>query len=183
MSPDVRISIELFKGITRSVARSLDLEIVAHTLAQYLVGALPIKACAVFTLEEESNQLLRLASFGLSPSYQSKGRVFGDKSLSTNLKGEVVVVPDVRESDLLQYPEQAIEEGIGAIVSVPIVFTGRVTGALRLYHSQVWKPSESDLDSLAVLAEVIGLAMAYTNLSQACSDICSLLNTAELRRA
>jgi len=179
MSPDVRISIELFKGITRAVARSLDLEILAHTLAQYLVGALALKACAVFTLEEESNQLFRLASFGLSPSYQSKGRVFGDKSLATNQKGEVVVVSDVRESDLLQYPEQAIEEGIGSIVSVPIVFLGRVTGALRLYHSRVWNPSESDLDSLAVLAEVIGLAMAYTNLSHACSDICTVLASAE----
>ncbi|MGD8387110.1 MAG: GAF domain-containing protein [Desulfobacteraceae bacterium] len=180
MSPDVRITIELFKGITRAVARSLDIETVAHTLAQYLVGALAIKACAVFTLEMGSNQLLRLASFGLSPSYQSKGRVFGDKSLATNLKGEVVVVPDIRESDLLQYPEQAIKEGIGAIVSVPIVFSGRVTGALRLYHSQVWNPSESDLDSLAVLAEVIGLAMAYTNLSHSCADICTVLSSAEL---
>jgi hypothetical protein len=39
-----------------------------------------------------------------------------------------------------------------------------VIGALRLYHHSVWNLSVSDLDSLMLLSEIIGLALMYTRL-------------------
>ena len=71
-----------------------------------------------------------------------------------------------KQSKALQYPEQTRAEGIRAIVSLPVQLNGRVIGALRLYHREVWKLSDRDLDSLLVLAEMIGLAMSYTGLAQ-----------------
>ena len=81
--------------------------------------------------------------------------------------GKPFVIRDVQGTDKLQYPEDAEKEGIGAIVSVPINFSGKVIGALRLYHHEVWDISDRDLDSLLVLSENIGLAMTYTRVLKA----------------
>jgi transcriptional regulator with GAF, ATPase, and Fis domain len=93
--------------------------------------------------------------------------VLSKKSIARTLKGEPVVVSDIEKAKVLQYPEQTRAEGIRAIISLPVVLYGQVIGALRLYHREVWKISDRDLDSLLVLAEMIGLAMSYTRLSQA----------------
>jgi hypothetical protein len=73
----------------------------------------------------------------------------------------------VNKTDQLQYPDDAKNEGIGAIVSVPILFYNKVIGELRLYHHEAWDISDKDIDSLLVLAENIGLAMTYTRLLNA----------------
>ena len=100
-------------------------------------------------------------------AYVHKGPVLTDKSISETSTGTPTVVRDVKNTERLQYQEDAIKEGIGAIVSVPINFYGKVIGALRLYHHDTWDISEKDVDSLFVLAEGIGLAMTYTRVLKA----------------
>ena len=171
MSAEEKIDIDLFKIVFRAIAQSDNLDIMANHLTQLLVAALEIKGCTIFALNTESNELENVASFGLSMDYLEKGPVLSDKSIADTHKGRPVVIPNVANSDRLQYPENAVAEGIGAIVSVPIQFTGRVIGALRLYHDQVWNISERDVDSLLVLAENIGLAMTYTRVLKAIRTI------------
>jgi transcriptional regulator with GAF, ATPase, and Fis domain len=171
MSVEEKIDIDLFKVVFRAMAQSDNLEIMTNHLTQLLVAALEIKGCTIFALNTDSNELENLASFGLSTGYLEKGPVLSDKSIADTFKGKSVVVPDVRNTDRLQYPQDAVAEGIGAIVSVPINFYGRVIGALRLYHSDVWEISERDVDSLLVLAENIGLAMTYTRVLKALKTI------------
>jgi signal transduction protein with GAF and PtsI domain len=77
---------------------------------------------------------------------------------------------------MLQYPDNAKEEGIRAIVSVPVVFSGKVIGELRLYHHEAWNISERDVDSLVLLAENIGLAMTYTRLLNAMQAVKDTVN-------
>ena len=171
MSAEEKIDIDLFKVVFRAIAESDNLEIMATHLTQLLVAALEIKGCTIFALNPESNELEDLASFGLSMNYLEKGPVLSDKSITDTFKGKPIVIPDVNNSNRLQYPQDAKKEGIGAIVSVPINFSGRVIGALRLYHKQVWDISERDVDSLLVLAENIGLAMTYTRVLKALKTI------------
>ena len=171
MSAQEKIDIDLFKVVFRAIAQSDNLEIMANHLTQLLVAALEIKGCTIFALNPESNELEDLASFGLSMSYLEKGPVLSDKSISNTFKGKPTVIPDVNNTDRLQYPQDAKDEGIGAIVSVPINFNGRVVGALRLYHNDVWDISDRDIDSLLVLSENIGLAMTYTRVLNALKTI------------
>ena len=77
--------------------------------------------------------------------------------------------------DRLQYPEAARKEGIGAILSIPIIFLGDVIGVLRLYHHKTWDVSGTDVDSLLVLGEIIGLAMRYTSLLNAAQTFSEVL--------
>ena len=178
MSSEVKITIETFKTVTKAIAQSDNLDIMANHLAQLLVTALDIKGCAIFVQDPDIKELEILASFGLSPKYLSKGPLLADKSLVANLKGEPVIVTDVSKDKNIQYPEEARKEGVAAILSVPIVFLNEVLGALRLYHYDTWHISEHDLDSLHLLAEHVGLVMTYTRLRNAIQSITEVINLA-----
>jgi transcriptional regulator with GAF, ATPase, and Fis domain len=171
-----KIDIEVFKAVTRAIAQSDDLEVMTGHLAQLLVGTLEIKGCSIFAFEPQSRELERLSSFGLSSGYLNKGPVFSDKSIGDIKKGKPVIIRDLNDTDLLQYPQEAKEEGIGAIVSLPIKFYGKNIGALRLYHHEQWEISQKDVDSLLVLAENIGLAMTYTRVLNALKEVKDTVN-------
>jgi transcriptional regulator with GAF, ATPase, and Fis domain len=171
MQTEDRINIDIFKVVTRAIAESDHLEIMAKHLMQLLVDALEIKGATIFATNEETKELEVLGSFGLSIRYMNKGPVFINRSIRSVEKRKAVVVKDVKNSDLLQYSADALQEGIGAIVSVPISFSGRVIGVLRLYHHDQWNISDRDLDSLFVLAEIIGLAMMYARMRYAIHQV------------
>jgi signal transduction protein with GAF and PtsI domain len=176
MSVQEKIDINIFKLVFRAIAHSDNLEIMANHLAQLLVAALEIKGCTIFALNPDSGELEVLASFGMSMGYVHKGPLLSKKSIAATLKGNPIVVRDVNDTDQLQYPQDAVKEGIGAIVSVPILFFGEVVGAMRLYHHEIWDVSEKDVDSLLVLAENVGLAMAYTRVLKSLKAIRYTIN-------
>ena len=171
MSKEIKIDIDTFKVVTRAVAQSDNLEVMAGHLAQLLVGMLGIKGCSIFARNVETDELEPVATFGLSMQYLNKGPVLSEKSISRTIKGEPIVISDIKDSDMLQYPREAEEEGIRAVVSLPIQLYGRVIGALRLYHRDVLQMSQPDLDSLMLLAEIVGLAMTYTRLLNAMRNV------------
>jgi transcriptional regulator with GAF, ATPase, and Fis domain len=171
MSNEDRINIDIFKVVSKAIAESDNLGIMTNHLTQLLVGALGIKACTIFALNPDTTELEILASFGLSINYMNKGPILADKSIGDALKGEPIVIKDVTKTDKLQYPKEAVAEGIGSMVSHPIMFYGDPIGVLRLYHSAPWDISKRDLDSLQLLADNVGLAMMYTRLLNALQSI------------
>lgn len=171
MKKEQRINVEIFKIVSKSIAESDNLEIMTGHLCQLLVAALVIKGGAIFALNPATNELETLASFGLSPSYLSKGPLIADKSIAAAMKGKAVIIGDISKDTSLQYPKEAAKEGIASILSIPIIFSKEILGVLRLYHREVWDVSEQDIDSLLVLAENIGLSLRYTRLLNALQSI------------
>ncbi len=171
-----KIDIEIYKVVTRAMAESDNMEIMASQLTQLLVGTLEIKGSTIFVFNPETEELETMASFGLSVNYLNKGPVLVKKSLDHNVMKEPVVIRDVKESNRLQYPEDAKKEGIRAIVSLPITLSGKFVGVLRLYHFETWDISEQDLDTLSLLGENIGLVMMYTRLLNALRSVKEIMN-------
>ena len=176
MGTNEKIDIDTFKVVTRAIAESSDLNIMVNHLTQLLTGALGIKGCTLFVLNPDSKELELLANFGLSLVYLNKGTVSSDKSIGATLTGRAAVISDTSKTDQLQYPEDAQKEGIAAMVSIPIEFYGQTIGVLRLYHSEIWDISETDLDSLVLVGKNIALAMMYTRLLNAVQDIKDSVN-------
>jgi transcriptional regulator with GAF, ATPase, and Fis domain len=164
MDQNEKIDIELFKGIIRAIAGSRQMEVMAHHFTQLLVAALGIKGSTLFALNPETMELEPLASFGLSMEYLNKGPVLLDKSIDGIKTRKPVVVKNVKTSKRLQYAREAEEEGIGSIISLPVLFGKEMIGALRLYHHEPWRISKKDLDTLSLLAETIGMAMMFIRL-------------------
>jgi len=171
MGTSEKIDIDTFKVVTRAIAESSDLNIMVNHLTQLLTGTLGIKGCTLFVLNPDTKELELLANFGLSLVYLNKGTLLSDKSIGSTLTGRAAVIRDTSKTNQLQYPEDAQKEGIAAMVSIPNEFYGKTIGVLRLYHSEIWDISETDLDSLKLVGKNIALAMMYTRLLNAIQDI------------
>ena len=70
-----------------------------------------------------------------------------------------VVVPDVSADSRLQYPEACKKEGIGSILSVPIMFREKVIGVLRLYDAKPREFTYREVEFISALADQGGIAI------------------------
>ena len=176
MAVQSKIDLDIFQLIIEVITKSDNVDTMANQLTQILVGALGIKGATIFILNTELEALEILASSGLSINYINKGPVLVDKSIKLAANREPVIISDVTTSDRLQYPENAKEEDIRAIVSLPITLRGKIVGALRLYHSEVWNISEQDVENLQVLAQNIGIALMYFRLANVVQSMKETVN-------
>ena len=182
MNSEIKIGLQTFKAVTKSIAHSDNLDTMSSHLTQLLVAGMDIQGCAIFVLNPDSQELEILASFGLSVKYLTKGPLSAPRSITETFAGKTVVIPDVSDGNQLQYPQEAEAEGIRAIVSLPIVFSDEVIGILRLYHHEIWHVSEEDLDSLMHLSDNVALAMTYTRLLNGFQAIAEVLEQALPRK-
>lgn len=167
MSIENKIDIEIFKVIKSAMRKSSDVEEMGTSLVQLLTATLGIKGCTLFVANPDKKELEILTSFGLSTGYLTKGAISSQKSIAAIYNQEPMVITDTTQTDLLQYPEHAQKEGIKSIISLPVVFSNKVIGALRLYHHLFWAVSDQDLETLMLFADHVGMAMMYTRLLNA----------------
>ncbi len=171
MNVENKLNLDIFKVVCKALSRSENLRTMTKHMTQLLVGAMEIKGSTVFVLNPETKKLEVLASFGLSPDYLNKGPVMADRGICAIYEGGPVIVRDVSKDDRLQYPAEARQEGIGAIVSICIPFYEETIGGLRLYHHEQWDISDHDLDYLSIMVEHVGLAMMFTRVVSALQSI------------
>ena len=78
----------------------------------------------------------------------------------------IVVVPNAREYEHIQYPDACEREGIKSIVSVPIIFRDNVIGVLRLYGSESRKFTDKEIEFITALSEQGAIAIENARAMQ-----------------
>ncbi len=167
MCEENAITIDIFKVVRKAMAQTSDLEDMTSSMVQLLTGTLDIMGCTLFVSNPQEQELEIMTSFGLSDNYLQKGAISSQKSIASIYKQEPVVVKDTSNTDMLQYPEAAAKEGILSIVSLPVIFSGKVIGAMRLYSVKTWDISDQDVETLMMFADQVGMAMMYSRLLNA----------------
>nr|WP_320192062.1 GAF domain-containing protein [uncultured Desulfobacter sp.] len=176
MSFQNKIDLDTYKFIIETLTKSDDLTVMGSQLTSMLIGATGAKGATLFIINTEKEELEILATEGLSSAYVNKGPILVDQSMKHESNRTPVIIIDAQKSDILQYPDKAEEEGVRTIVSLPINIRGKVIGALRIYHSTVWEPSEEDLSFLQVLTHHVGMALMYFRLSTTVREIKESVN-------
>ena len=148
-----------FIHITKAISSSLDLNEVLDLIVKNTCKTTGSKGCTLMLLDEKGEKLEVKSSYGLSDSYVGKGPLSADRSISDTLKGKPVIIEDAASDPRLQYPQEAMREGIASIISVPIVLRERTIGALRLYTSVPCRFSEDDIDFLCAIGMQSGIAI------------------------
>ncbi len=148
-----------FIRIIRAISSSLDLKEVLHLIVKSTCEMTGSKGCALMLLDEEDQRLEVKSSYGLSDQYLRKGPISADKSIFDTLKGKPVIIEDATSDPKIQYPQEAKQEGIASIVSLPIVLRERVIGVLRLYTPVPCRFTTDDIDFLSAIAMQSGLAI------------------------
>ncbi|MEJ2182356.1 MAG: GAF domain-containing protein [Nitrospirota bacterium] len=138
----------------RSLSSTLSLDEVLGRLVERAAESLDLKAASIRLLGPERERLDVRATYGLSDAYLAKGPVEVARSPLDRecIAGNVVEISDVERDGRLQYQEAIREEGIGALLSVPLTSRGTVLGVLRVYTAHPYKFSRSEVDYISALA-------------------------------
>ncbi|MHC1727789.1 MAG: GAF domain-containing protein [Syntrophobacteraceae bacterium] len=148
-----------FLTVVKAISSTLDFEEVMGLLTRNIVEVIGLKASAIRLLNPRKRTLDLLSSYGLSDKYIQKGPVDADRSVREAMEGKVIFVLNASEDPRIQYQQNAREEGIGTILSIPLVLKSRIIGVLRLYSAGPRNFTEEEIRFAQGLADVGTIAI------------------------
>jgi signal transduction protein with GAF and PtsI domain len=162
--PARRIYLHEYKAISRAISTYEDFNLLANHFVEGVVTSFQVKGCSIMLYDDRQNQLFRVASFGLSRQYLSKGPIVIEDKHSSFFTGEPVFVQDFKTDPRVQYPEHAAQEGLVSMLSVPIKIRSETIGVVRIYNNKPWTLQDEDVDSFCSLGEHLGLLIENNGL-------------------
>lgn len=156
----------------RTVGSTLQLPQVLNRLVEATARAMDVRACSIRLLDAGNRWLEPVAAYGLSQAYLTKGPVDAENNALARevLSGKVVNIPDAPQSPLIQYPEEARQEGVRSMLSAPLIGKEGPLGILRAYAVEANHFNAEDEDFLAAIAAqgsiAIENALAYQAIEQ-----------------
>lgn len=157
----------LFFETAQTILASPALQPTLDALVERTVGALRVKAASLRLIDEQTGRLELVAQHGLSRAYLEKGALSADRSIPEVLDGRVVCIKDAFNDQRIQYRDAMHAEGINTVLSVPVIASEKVIGVLRLYNAERRDFSTPEVEFVAALAEMGGLAIANARLYEA----------------
>jgi FixJ family two-component response regulator len=150
----------VFEELKRRISSSLNLQEVLDLIVAGVTKGMGVKGCTIGLLDKKRDQLKVVAYQGLTQKYMEKGPIDPARSLSGMVQsGQDLYIEDVTQDTRVQYPEEAREEGIKSILSVPLLLKQELIGALRIYAATSHKFSPEELKFLHGLADQAALAI------------------------
>lgn len=154
MSTQENVYLSLFRDVCKKINSSLDIAEVLKAITENAVKTLAVKGCTIFLLEKSKKRLHVGSSSGLSDKYINKGPVDSEKSIVDTLSGNRVLVANAQSDPNIQYRQEAKEEGIASILSVPMSLKGTIIGVLRIYTAEPRQFSDIENEFISGLAEI-----------------------------
>jgi GAF domain-containing protein len=172
-----RMNYESLLKVTKALSMSKDPKEIIRITVDNIKETLNMKGCALYLINEETNEFELAAAHGLSDAYLRKGPVSVSRPLAKSLTEGPMAIYDSQEDPRVQYPEAAKKEGIISILSVPIYVRGEVIGAMRVYTSDHWDFTLEDVNFVQALAEIAGMVIDLTRLIQGQNEYIDILET------
>lgn len=141
-----RADLHAIHKLSDLLAGTLNLQEILDLTVRQVVAAMPIKACAIRLLNEETGELVLKAVYNLSEEYLRKGPVTLRENAidATAFAGETVYIEDAPNDPRSRYPENARREGIVSGLCVPMTYRGETIGVIRVYTGRRYRFSESE---------------------------------------
>jgi GAF domain-containing protein len=154
----------LFLELASAINSSLDIKEVLHNMSEKSCKALGMKGVTIRLLNEKTNSLDVVASYGLSEAFLNKGSVSVEKSVAEAFQGNAVIMEDVSKDTRLQYPRETKEEGINSMVCIPIRSREKIIGVMRLYSERIRNYPRDFITVMEALAHTGALAIQNASM-------------------
>ena len=177
MSREDNYMFDAFREACLAIHAHTDPQPILTVAVELVTRLMKAKGTAIRILDRDTGKLTLSASFGLSQSYLDKGPVLADESLADVPGGEPVVIADVEKSDRVQYPKNALAEGIRSIIGVPMIVGATAIGSLRVYFVQASQYSDDDIELVAAIAEQLALAVRRGQYLRTLRDLSRAIHT------
>lgn len=143
-----------FREISKIVHSSVDMDEVLELVVWKVSEILKAKGALLRILNMKTDRIELNASFGLSEAYLAKGPITRKELIrDLNDKTTAIIIKDIATDPRVQYPEEAISEGIRVMVDLPLRFRDGIVGLLRFFFNTDKSFSEEELQFLIALAE------------------------------
>jgi signal transduction histidine kinase len=172
----LRQKAQLFESlatVSKTISSTLNMDEALNAITREACLLMNGKMCSLLMIDASGEWLELRASFGAGPAYINKPRL----NISESLLGIVVrrkkptQVANVQISSLYQTIELARMEGLVSLLSVPLVYSGKSIGALNIYTSELHVFSNEEIQILAALAELSGIALEKARLYERIVDM------------
>ena len=153
--------------LIRELAATDDQDRMLNLIVSAAVATLKAKAAVIFLNEEDSQDSIRnvaVAQIGLSEKYIHAGTAHAVKISPQLLKDGYMYFRDATTDKRLMNHKAKKAEGIGSILSLPVMDKGQMLGILSLYTKNIRKFTKEEIDFLFILAELGGTAIENANL-------------------
>ena len=172
------VNYETLIRITKAISMIRDPEEVVLITVEGVTSALNVKGCTLFLFSPKSHELKLAGSYGLSNEYLDKGPVSALRSIASSLEdAEPVAIYDVADDPRIQYPDEAIKEGIASILSVPIIIGEKLIGCMRVYTADPWEFTLNDVNFVQAVAQVVGMSLEMCRVNKGLKESIDILKT------
>jgi signal transduction histidine kinase len=172
----LRLKAGLFQSlasVSQIINSTLNLDDALKVITREAATLMQAKLCSLKLLDD-GRQLLELrASYGASEPYLSQPRLTVEDSLLGIVvrRKKPIQVENVQLSTRYQSVEIARQEGLVALLSVPLIFAGEAIGALSVYTGQPYSFSNEEIRTLSALAELSAIAIEKARLYERVVDV------------
>ena len=149
-----RMYLHSFQEIAKALSSHLAVHDVLETIVREITQTMNLKGATIRLVNPKTNTLELAASVGLSEKYLHKGAVGLDKSVTEALTGRPVAIFDATNDPRMQYPKEALAEGIASLAAIPMMFRGKVIGVLRLVTAEPREFTMDEVDFASAVAEL-----------------------------
>lgn len=160
---------------TKAINSVLKIDEVLSTIVRVTAQVTGAKGCSIMLLDDEKKYLEHKATYGLSNQYLNKGELTVDRVLDDKVIGKPIAIVDISDDTGIQYPAEAVKEGIANMVNVPIRLRDELIGLIRVYSAEKQAFSSDTVNLVSAIGELSAIAIdkakMYDSLQRA-HDVC-----------
>jgi signal transduction histidine kinase len=172
----LRLKARLFEtlaGVSQTINSTLNLDDALKVITREACALMNAKMCSLMLLDETRQWLDLRASFGAGEMYLRKPRLGVEESLLGIVvrRKKPMQVANVQTSTRYQNLEVARQEGLVALLGVPLLYSGQAIGTLSIYTGRPYSFSNEEIRILSALAELSAIAIEKARLYERVVDV------------
>jgi signal transduction histidine kinase len=164
---------ESLASVSQTINSTLNLDDALKVITREAAKLMDARMCALMMLDESGQWLDLRASHGAGEAYRNKPRLSAEESLVGIVvrRKKPIQIENVQISSRYQNVEVARQEGLFALLSVPLLFAGHAIGVLSVYTGQPYSFSNDQVRILSALAELSAIGIEKARLYERVVDV------------
>ena len=172
----LRLKAALFESlasVSQAINSTLNLDDALTVITREACKLMGARMASLMMLDESRQWLDLRASFGAGETYRNKPRLSAEESLLGIVvrRKKAIQIENVQTSSRYQNVDLARQEGLFALLSVPLLFAGEAIGALAVYTGEPFSFSNDQVRILSALAELSAIAIEKARLYERVVDV------------
>ncbi len=152
--------------VSRTITSTLDLDKVLELIVSISAQLIDAKVAFLRLLDEDTNELVIKASYGVTDHYFKTQRIRIDEGISGQAikKREPVTVFNIAENDAVKDKNYIKSLGLVSIIAVPLIIKGLGRGVILCFFNKYHYFSQSEITLLQTLASHASIAIENARL-------------------